>query len=67
MKLYQCNNRITVRLLENVDGPPAHRNFKKGEVYKFIKVDGMYSLCYDEHGKIVHLPAWTEVEEVLDS
>ena len=32
----------------------------------FRKVDGMYSLCYDKHNRLIHLSALSEVE-ILDS
>lgn len=32
------------------------------ELYRFIHLDGAYSLCTDGQGNTVHLAAWSEVE-----
>lgn len=45
---------------------PRHSKIKVGDnVLDFDHVDGMYSLCFDQRGRPVHIAAWTEVE-VLD-
>ena len=44
---------------------PRHVHIKaQGQVFYFSHLDGMYSYCKDEHGNVVHLAAWTEVEIV---
>ena len=30
-------------------------------IYKFMKIDGIYCLCLDEIGNIVHIKAYTSV------
>ena len=37
-----------------------------GQKFAFCRLDGMYSLCYNESGEIVHIYASEEVE-VLES
>lgn len=38
----------------------------KGDIIYFHHIDGMYSFCEDQQGRIVHPAAWTEVELVED-
>ena len=64
MKLYDVPDNTYVRLLEDNNPPPAGLESKSGEIIKFLHIDGMYSLCKDSEGNIVHLKAWTEVEIV---
>jgi hypothetical protein len=33
-----------------------------GTELNFDHIDGMYSYCTDDDGKVVHLAAWTDVE-----
>ena len=35
-----------------------------GETYMLDHIDGMYSYCLDAKGNVVHIAAWTEVEEL---
>lgn len=35
-----------------------------GRTYMLDHIDGMYSLCLDEAENVVHIAAWTEVEEL---
>ena len=37
---------------------------KSEGVFTFFKIDGAYSLCYDQGGNIVHWAAYTSVELV---
>jgi len=64
MKLYNCKKGDKVRLYQDALIPPAHRPLLLGEVLSFDHVDGMYSLCKDKEGNIVHPAAWSEVEIV---
>ena len=54
MKLYEVprNTRVLVR---DEEGNVVLRVL-------FDHIDGMYSYCKDDEGKVVHLAAWTEVE-----
>lgn len=54
VKLYEVPRRTVVRV------PPGDFPFF------FDHIDGMYSLCYDEHKNVHHLAAWTEVVPVTD-
>lgn len=31
------------------------------EIFFLDHIDGMYSLCYNDKGEVVHFAAWTEV------
>jgi hypothetical protein len=65
MKLYdiaRSSGGTWVRVLEDMNGPPASPDFKADDVVLFYHVDGMYSLCRNRGGELVHLKAWTEVE-----
>ena len=64
MKLYDVPNNSKIRIVEEAETPPAHRDFEEHEVLDFKHVDGMYSLCYDKNHNPVHLVAWAEVEIV---
>jgi len=64
MKLYELSSKCTVKLLQPCGVPPGGKPLAVGDIVKFQKVDGMYSLCYDKDGNIVHPQAWTEVEIV---
>ena len=35
---------------------------KSEEVFTFFKIDGMYSICYDQDGNTVYWAAYTPVE-----
>lgn len=62
MKLYEAPTNCKVRLKSTESGPPASIDPKVDDIYSFKHCDGMYSLCYDSKHRIVHLPAWAEVE-----
>ena len=47
--------------------PYSHVKFRldpDGEIYEFNRIDGMFSKCYNEAGKLVHIMANTDVEVV---
>jgi hypothetical protein len=64
MQLHEVPNGSFVALLEDARIPPAHRDVSEYEMLWFCKIDGMYSLCYDDNGERIHIAAWTEVEIV---
>ena len=65
MKLYELSRKCNVRVLdEDVRVPPGAPVISKGDIIFFDHIDGMYSYCKNNQGEVVHLPAWTEVEQV---
>ena len=54
MKLYEIPGSSKIRLVGETT------------VYLFDHIDGMYSICYNNEGQVVHLVAWAEVEIVND-
>jgi len=67
MKLYDVPRKTWVVVQANTDGPVASHNFAEKEEIFFDHLDGMYSFCKDKEGMVVHLPAWAEVEIVVDN
>jgi hypothetical protein len=51
MKLFEVPKYNTVKLAN-------------GTVLNFHHIDGMYSYCTDEDGKVHHIAAWADVEIV---
>lgn len=67
MELYNVPRNSKIRIVGTPENPPpAHRQFKEGEILNFHHIDGMYSYCTDKDGHVVHLTAWQEVEIVND-
>lgn len=66
MKLYNCSNKTWVKVIQDIKGLPFSHNFIIPEEVFFDHIDGMYSYCKDKEGNIVHLPAWSDVEIVVD-
>jgi len=65
MKLYDVPPLSIIKLLSPKDTnrtPPDSPKLVKGRVLTFIKLDGAYSICFNNRGEIVHLGASTEVE-----
>ncbi len=62
MKLYDVPRRTWVMPIEETRAPPGARQVSIGEPVYFITIDGMYSYCKDVWGKVVHLPAYQEVD-----
>ena len=64
MKLHdvpQIQRGTKVRVLDEAQVPPAHRELDPDEVLTFYRIDGMYSYCKDYKDRVVHLVAWAEV------
>ncbi len=61
MKLYNVPKNTWVTPLEHTEGPPATHAIEAGDPVLFFHIDGLYSYCKDGEGRVVHLPAWTEV------
>lgn len=64
MKLHEVPQGSRIKLTNNTTHPPAHREFEEQEELEFYHIDGMYSYCKDDAGKVVHLVAWAEVEVI---
>lgn len=69
MQLHKLRRGAKFIIVPEDDGseprlPPDHRKLATNEIFVFSHIDGMYSLCYDHEGGIVHIVAWQEVEEV---
>ena len=52
------------KIVGDIRVPPAHRELSRDEVFTFINLDGMYSLCKDSDNRAVHLVMWSEVKKV---
>ena len=63
MELHEVPNNTRIRVIEPLAPPPGGRA-PEAEEYFFHHIDGMYSVCVDDEGNLVHLRAWTEVEIV---
>ena len=61
MKLYDVPRNSYVQILEPTTVPPGGIVPRQAEIFIFSKIDGMYSLCVNVAGDIVHLAAWTDV------
>ncbi len=61
-KLYDIPDNTKIRVIKSTITPPFGNPSEIGQELTFIHIDGMYSLCYDKDGNIIHLAAWTEVE-----
>lgn len=64
MKLYEVPRNTKIKVIKSEGVPPGGINISDGEIIDFKHLDGMYSYCKNDRGEIVHLPAWTEVEQV---
>jgi hypothetical protein len=71
MKLFDVPRNTRIKVCKQIASgrkshtsliPPAAPEIKEGEILDFYHIDGMYSLCRNMKGEIVHLKAWTEVE-----
>jgi len=65
MKLYEVPRNSKIRMLEKgAHIPITSLQIKPYQILHFSRVDGMYSYCTTEDGKVVHPAAWTDVEIV---
>jgi len=64
MKLYELNRLTKFKIVGEKITPPFTTKLSSDEVYEFKHIDGMYSLCKDSKGNVVHPAAWTAVEVV---
>ena len=63
-ELYNAPRGSKVIVLEEGQVPPAAAEIKQNDIITFHHIDGMYSLCHNAAGEIVHLAAWTKVAVV---
>lgn len=56
-KLYEVPRNTRIKVIRTPETGETYN-----EVLQFQYCDGMYSLCYDESGKPVHIAAFTDVE-----
>lgn len=66
VELHKVARGSRIRVVGEAKNPPSHRTFVLGEELEFSHIDGMYSLCRDDEGQIVHLVAWAKVEVLRD-
>ena len=60
-KLYELTKGDKfIVVFEDEQGSPV----KSKEVFTFMKIDGAYSICYDQEGNTVHCAAYAPVELV---
>lgn len=65
MKLYECTPRSFVRILDSEPRVPIGATpVKTNQTIRFHHIDGMYSFCHTNDGKLVHPVAWSEVEPI---
>lgn len=59
--LYDVPKNTKIKLIDDIKVPPEALKLKKGDIIKFIYLDGMYSLCYKD-GVKCYLVGWAKVE-----
>lgn len=62
MKLYDVPKGSKIRVLANTKTAPFSKKVKVDDELTFEKIDGMYSICKDVEGSIIHLGPTTKVE-----
>lgn len=63
-KLYELENNRKIRVIENPTIPVSSPNVNENNILNFYYTDGMYSFCKNQNGDIIHIAAWTEVEDL---
>lgn len=67
MKLYELKRGTLFRLLEDTKSPPDLSGYPRGQEFRLGNIDGMYSYCTDQYGRVHHPAAWAEVEIIGES
>jgi hypothetical protein len=49
---------------EAIKVPVSSNQFKINDIFKFERIDGMYSRCFDSEGALHHFAAWTKVKVI---
>lgn len=64
-RLYELRRGNLFKIVDNnIHVPPGAPEVFKESVYKLHNIDGMFSFCTDENKQVVHIAAYTEVEEI---
>lgn len=61
MKLYELQRGVHFLLKEPPQMPPDSNSLDANDIFKFIKIDGMYGWCKDSNKTDLYFAAWTEV------
>ena len=64
MELHEVPNNTRIRVMGEAKVPPASSEINVSDELNFHHLDGMYSYCTTDEGKVVHLVAWADVEVV---
>ncbi len=68
MKLYDVPRNTMIRVIGKSVSPPGAPAMQDGDIVLFDHLDGMFSFCCEpKTGRTVFLPAWQEVEIVVDT
>ena len=67
MKLHELPRGSYFKIIGDLQIPPSAPEPDLEETYRLGNIDGMYSYCTDNQGKIYHFVAWTEIKEVNDN
>ena len=61
MKLYELERGQRFRVEEDAKVPPDAMIVNRTREFTFHNIDGMYSYCTDDFGRVYHPAYWTEV------
>jgi hypothetical protein len=64
MKLYELHPGDRFRLKEDCKAPPDIGGYHATREFTLGNIDGMYSYCTDDYGRVHHPVAWAEVEKL---
>ena len=66
MKLYTLEQGTKFKLDSMPAVPPDSLDVDTDEVYRLVKLDGMYCWCKDGDSNDHYFAAWTDVKEIQD-
>lgn len=66
MKLYEAKKGQHFRIVADSKVPPGAATPESDLVLRLRDIDGMYSYCTDNKGRVYHPVAWSEIEIVED-
>jgi len=64
MELFKVPDNSKIRVIDPIRVAPGSLESKIGDELLFREIDGMYSICINEDGKVIYLVAWAEVEVI---